>query len=129
MLVARQISEEFSGPLPHPSIMAAYNGAVTDGAERIVKMAEEQIAHRQDMERIYVTSQATTEGRGQIMAFALAALALLLGAGLVFTDHSGEGFAVIVTAIASLAGVNVFSRILEHREAGQRRREDRELEA
>ncbi len=76
------------------------------------------------MERIYVSSQAKTERRGQIMAFVLAGLALILGAALVFTDHSGYGFSLIITAIAALAGVNVFSRILEHREAGERRREE-----
>ncbi len=89
-----------------------------------MQMAERQVAHRQDMERIYVSSQALTEGRGQLMAFVLAGLALVLGAALVFTNHSGYGFSLIITAITALAGVNVFSRILEHREAGQRRREE-----
>lgn len=97
---------------------------VPNGAERIMQMAESQVAHRQEMERTYVRSQTTTELRGQAMAFALATIALVLGAALVFTDHSGYGFSLIITSIAALAGINVFSRILEHKEAVERRQEE-----
>lgn len=113
-----------SGPLPPPAALARYNEIIPNGAERIMVMAESQVEHRHEMESIYVRNQTMTERRGQMMAFALAALAIVLGAGLVFTDHSGEGFATIVTAIAALIGVNVFSRIQEAREAERRRLED-----
>ena len=40
----------WSGPLPPPTLLAEYNDAVPDGAERIVSMVERQTAHRMEME-------------------------------------------------------------------------------
>jgi uncharacterized membrane protein len=40
----------FSGPLPPPSILGDYNEILANGAERIMKMAENQSSHRIDLE-------------------------------------------------------------------------------
>src|SRR5438477_9646871 len=45
------------GPLPDPSELAAYNATIPNGADRIMKMAEAQSAHRLEMERLVITSQ------------------------------------------------------------------------
>lgn len=34
------IKRSFSGPLPSPDVLQQYNNVVKDGAERVVKMAE-----------------------------------------------------------------------------------------
>lgn len=122
------VSARWSGPLPAPADLAAFDEIIPNGAERILAMAESQSQHRQDMERIYVENQTTTERRGQVMAFALGTLGILVGGGLVFTDHDGAGFATIIAAVASLVGINVFSRIIERRELDERREEDRQLQ-
>ncbi|MFH1760058.1 MAG: DUF2335 domain-containing protein [bacterium] len=41
----------FSGPIPHPQILQKYNEIVPDAAARIIKMAENQATHRQDLEK------------------------------------------------------------------------------
>jgi uncharacterized membrane protein len=38
-------SARFSGPLPPPAILAQYNNAVPNAAERILKMAEKEQSH------------------------------------------------------------------------------------
>lgn len=56
----------FAGPLPPPDIMAGYNEAVPNGAERIMKMAESQSNHIMKM-----------ENKGQWFAFILGILGLI----------------------------------------------------
>ena len=36
----------FSGPLPPPSILSEYNNIIKNGAERMMKMTENQSGHR-----------------------------------------------------------------------------------
>src|SRR5208283_2804135 len=54
-----------SGPLPDPKELAAYNGIIPNGADRIMKMAEAQSNHRIQIETCVVTSQQKLEARGQ----------------------------------------------------------------
>lgn len=56
-----QVQAAFSGPIPPPEMLAQYNAVLPNGADRIVKMAEDQSAHRRRV-----------ESRGQIFGFALA---------------------------------------------------------
>lgn len=47
-----QASESYSGPLPRPDDFAQFERVHPGAADRILKMAEEQAAHRQKMERL-----------------------------------------------------------------------------
>jgi hypothetical protein len=44
------------GPLPDPAELAAYNEIIPNGADRIMRMAEDQSTHRIGIEKIVVTS-------------------------------------------------------------------------
>ena len=97
------------GPLPDPADLARYDEIVAGGAERIMRMAEKQAAHRQDLERAVVSADIAASGarfrlaeRGQSFALAigLATLAVCLAAA--FTGHDG---AAIALAASSLVGV------------------------
>jgi uncharacterized membrane protein len=44
----------FSGPLPPPSILGKYNDILPNGAERIMKMAENQSTHRIELEKLAI---------------------------------------------------------------------------
>ncbi len=44
--ITYQRASTFSGPLPPPSILGEYSSVVQNGAERIMKMTENQSAHR-----------------------------------------------------------------------------------
>src|SRR5206468_1881503 len=54
--IERQVSMR-RGPLPDPGELAAYNQIIPNGADRIMKMAEEQSAHRIGLEKTVVGSQ------------------------------------------------------------------------
>src|SRR6266702_2625802 len=55
-----------TGPLPDPSELAAYNQIIPNGADRIMKMAEDQSAHRIQLEKTVVGSQQRQASRGQV---------------------------------------------------------------
>lgn len=42
--------ELFVGPLPHPNTLQGYEQACKGAANRIIKMAENQFQHRQNIE-------------------------------------------------------------------------------
>jgi uncharacterized membrane protein len=96
-ILARSV---FSGPLPPPEMLARYNEALPDGADRIVKMAEDQSSHRRMM-----------ESRGQIFAFVLALVAILGGIYLIAEGRSVEGLVPLVAAIGGLLAFFVYGEV------------------
>jgi len=42
--------QQFSGPLPHPSLLKEYQELISDSPERFLKMVEEEGKHRRELE-------------------------------------------------------------------------------
>lgn len=114
------ITYGWRGPMPPPEALQAFENTLPGAAERILALAEGQVAHRQQMERDVVASGIRLEQRGQVLAFVLGFVAILGGIVLVALDKSVAGFATVITAIAGLVGVGVWSRISQAREAQSR---------
>ncbi len=93
-LVQILAASQFRGPLPPPEMLAQYNEALPDGADRIVTMAEKQADHRRRV-----------ESRGQIFGFSIAMTAILGGIGLIADGRSAEGLVPLVGALVGLVGV------------------------
>ena len=68
------------GPLPAPDDLAAYNAIVPNGADRIMKMAENQSAHRIKLEDHVIRSQQGAVTRGQFFGFIIGLVGLCLAA-------------------------------------------------
>lgn len=105
----------FSGPLPPPEILEHYNSVVEKGAERIMKMAENQAAHRMSLENRAISSQLSQSKKGQIFGFVIA---LLLIASSVYCAWAGyEGLAKILggTTILGLVAIFVTGKILQRK--------------
>lgn len=100
----------FAGPLPHPNLLKKYNDCVTDGADRIIKMAERQSAHRQELEKMVVQSNCRGERIGQVCGVILAALALIGGIALIFDGKSGPGISILVGDAAVFGGAFIYTR-------------------
>lgn len=47
----------WKGPLPPPDKLKEYNDAVSDGAERILRMTEKQAEHRMAMEKLVIPEE------------------------------------------------------------------------
>jgi uncharacterized membrane protein len=69
-------AEFFSGPLPHPDILAKFEKVVPGSAARIIKMAEDQSAHRRDLERTVIRGDDGRAWYGLWTGFALGMLGL-----------------------------------------------------
>jgi uncharacterized membrane protein len=102
--LVQSVRVEFSGPLPHPQLLAQYNEAVPNGADRIVKLTENQARHRQAI-----------ESRGQMFTFALAVIALVGGILLIALGNRVEGLVPLLAAIAGLGGLFVYREIQSHK--------------
>jgi uncharacterized membrane protein len=69
----------FSGPIPHPELLAQYDQIIPKGADRILKMAERQSEHRQYLEKWSIVG-------GTILSY----LGVLCAGGIsIFVSHLG----------------------------------------
>lgn len=78
--VVSLVSEErFSGPIAHPKHMREYEDICPGSADRIVRMAEQQLDHAQRMQEIALRGDIQDMRDGRRFGFA-ALLALIIGA-------------------------------------------------
>jgi uncharacterized membrane protein len=109
-MIRAERRESFSGPIPHPDILARYADIIPNGADRILRMAEQQESHRQHLEKVVVESGAKRSSLGMFLGFILT---LVLGVGGIFLIAMGkqvDGLAVIFTPWAGLAAVFVYAQ-------------------
>jgi len=107
-------------------MLERYNAIVSNGADRIVAMAESQLRHRQQLESTVVNGNVTSQKRGQLFAFVLGLVAIVGGIVLIGLNKDTQGLAAIITAFVALAGVFVYGRWEQERERERKRREARE---
>jgi uncharacterized membrane protein len=100
----------FSGPLPPPDVLIKYNDAHPGAADRILKMAETQVEHRQGLERSVVEANCRVQKSGPIYGFVICMTAILGGVYLIRVGDNAYGLAAIISALASLAFVFVFGK-------------------
>ncbi len=110
-------------PLPLPSELAAYNDVIPQGADRIMKMAEAQSAHRIDIEKKVVSSQQGQESRGQILGFVIAIVGLIAGAYVAVSGQPWAGAAIGGVPLVGLVSVFVLSKNQEKSELADKRKQ------
>jgi len=110
----------FSGPLPPPDALERYNQILPGAAERIIAMAENQHTHRQGLEKHVIHSNVAAQRLGTILGFIVAMTVVIGGMFLVHEGKSGEGLAAILTALASLVGVFLYSKLEQQKELGKK---------
>ncbi|MGA2217944.1 MAG: DUF2335 domain-containing protein [Terracidiphilus sp.] len=103
-------SVSFSGPLPHPNLLAKYNEVIPDGANRIMAMAERQSAHRESLEAKVVAGNVASQARGSHYAFIICLVTIVGGFVLIETGKSIYGISAIILSLATLAGVFVIAK-------------------
>jgi uncharacterized membrane protein len=106
----------FSGPLPHPEILQRYNDIHPGAAERIIRMAEEQGAHRRHLEKTAISAHAFTERLGPILGFIVAMTAVVGGIWLLSKGLRIEGLTSILGTVAALAGVFIYGKSQQTKE-------------
>ncbi|MCY4256138.1 MAG: DUF2335 domain-containing protein [Gammaproteobacteria bacterium] len=104
------VAEQYAGPLPHPNHLKQFEAVHPGAADRIIRMAEQQLAHRQEVESRVVRSSLKLEAKGQWFAFGIT-LAIVGGGFYVISQgYSIGGLVPMIGAIATLAGLFIYGK-------------------
>ncbi|WP_188512639.1 DUF2335 domain-containing protein [Blastomonas aquatica] len=83
-VVAQMVSfvseERFSGPIAHPRHLKEYEAICPGAADRIISMAEGNLAHAQDIQTLAIQADIDDAKAGRLYGF-LALMALIIAAG------------------------------------------------
>jgi hypothetical protein len=90
-------------------------------AERIIKMAENQQTHRQDLERTVVHGNVESERRGQWMGLTISVIVLAAGVYLAAIGRQAAGGAIAIADLATLAGVFVYGKQVQRQELDKKK--------
>lgn len=122
-LVVEERTVSFSGPLPPPEVLEKYNKIVPGAAERIIKMAEQQSAHRRSLETQVINSDIKNSKLGLFFGFIIG-LAGIIGA-IITSVYASQlvGGALGISSLAALVGVFIYGSQLRKKEREGRRNE------
>ena len=108
-VVVRQTQTQmFSGPLPPPEALKKFDEVVPGAAERIIKMAEEQSAHRKELEKKVIDSDIARSKWGQVLGFCIAIAGLTASTLIAIYGNAIAGGIIGVGTLASLVGVFMY---------------------
>lgn len=123
----RIVQEEISvrsvrvAPLPEPSELAAYNSIIPNGADRIMKMAESQSAHRIKIEGIVVQSQQDQSFRGQLFGLIIGLSGLFLATYAAVKGQPWFGGTIGSATLVGLVSAFLYSKQQDKQELEQKR--------
>jgi len=112
-----------AGPLPPPAELAAYNAIIPDGADRIMKMAEAQSAHRINLEKTVVCGQQAQEKMGQICGLIIGLAGLGLATYAAISGQPWFGAVIGGSTLVSLVSVFLYSKHVENKELSEKKKE------
>ena len=129
-LAVRAEATSFSGPLPHPAILKAYDELVPGAAERLIGWAEEEGRHQREMDRrrlegaereqaALIADQAEErklQRRGQWFGLTIALVGVGVGGLLAALGHTIPASALLGTTVLGLAAVFVTGRYLQYKD-------------
>ena len=115
--------EHFSGPIPPPKLLAEYEKIVPGSGDRIIRMAEHQMAHRHQMEseavsidKLFLIGENRKSYFGTACGFVIACLTLFFGFKLLGMGKNIEGFGTLLLGLGSLVGAFFYSQTRSKKE-------------
>lgn len=110
--------ENYKGDIPHPSIVAGYEQICPGAAERILKMAESETQHRQELQNKELNNAIdlrTKEleynikynNRGQFFTFILLLFCILGGIFLLYIGRDIGGYGMLIASVVSVVAILV----------------------
>jgi len=103
-------SFHYQGPIPPASELAGIDRIIPGGADRIIRMAENQAQHRQDIEKVVITCQQNQSGQGQWFAFIIALALVGTGTFCILKSHDWAGAVIITSTLVSAAGTFIVGK-------------------
>jgi uncharacterized membrane protein len=105
----------FQGPIPPPELLREYNEIVPNGADRIVRMAEAQSAHRIQLESTVINGDDKRANWGLFTGYTIGILIIVLSFILIMKGHDVSG--TVLGSIDLVGLVSLF--VLGRRSRGQ----------
>lgn len=109
-VIAAYTSRFHCGPFPPPEMLAEYNNIIPNGADRIMKMAEQQMAHRIDIETKVITGQLSQSKLGQIFGLVIGIVGIGVGAVLAYFGKQVVGGIIAGSTVTGIVSVFVMGR-------------------
>lgn len=107
-MAIRYSEESSSTAIPPPSMLASYNNAIPDGAERIMAMAERQQAHRESLEQTVVRGDSRRSDHGLYIGGVIVALSIICATVLVALDKDVQGMGLGIASITAPLGALIW---------------------
>lgn len=114
----------FEGPIPPPDLLRQYNEIIPDGANRIVRMAENQSGHRIELETTVIKGDNKRANWGLITGFTIGVLIIVLSFILIREGHDTAGTILGSIDLVGLVGVFVFGRSRRVQEVQRRQQKN-----
>jgi len=110
LILTEVLAEQHIGPLPAPRDLAMYNNVVPGAGDRILKMAESDLAFRQEQHKQDSATHSREIRRGQYLAWSLGVLGLLCAT---YLGLEGSGILAVGLAVAGVS--SIMSQVLARR--------------
>lgn len=107
----RQVTQQYSGPIPPPEILYRFDQIVPGAAERILIMAEEDAKHQREIEKTALTVAAEEVKRGQRYGLTIGSLAFITSIIALILGSEKAAIALGGTTVVGLVAVFVTGRI------------------
>lgn len=117
-----QFQATFSGPLPPPAIIEKYDAVLPGAADRILKMAESQSAHRHELERTVIKQNGLKSLLGQVFGLIIAMTVICGGFWMIYLGKSILGLSLVIGSLTALAAVFVIGRAKQGSERAQKQK-------
>jgi len=106
----QQSTSVYSGPIPSPGMLDEFNKVMPNGADRVMRMAEEQSQHRMRLETATVTSQNKQGERGQYFAIASVMALIFAGVAVCYLGCPVVGGTIFGTTVVGIGGVFIYGK-------------------
>ena len=120
-LVKAEFMTVHKGPLPDPETLRQYSEIIPNGADRVMKMAEDQLAHRIKIESKVIGSQTLESKLGQIFALIIGLSFLAGGVWVILEGHSVAGTILSTVDIVALVSVFIYGRQYQKRDLSKKK--------
>jgi len=108
--VQMEVRTSFSGPLPPPEVLHGYESVLPGLADRVVKMAENQSAHRQRLESRVIWFDGVRSSLGLVFGLIIALAGIVAGTYLILGGNSTAGLASLIIPLGVIIGAFVYQK-------------------
>lgn len=117
------VSQRFSGPVPPPEMIEAYNAIVPGAGKMIFDMAVSQQSHRQALEQSVIKADIRNSKRGSWFGFILGIIGFAVSAYALYLGQPAAAIAIGSASLVSLAGVFVYGTKSRRAERDQKNKQ------